>query len=209
MGSSIIYKKQFLICFLAALGLLQAGSASAATLELIPSSNSVVETNILTVDVVISGLTQPDEFIADYNIDVTYDIGILEATDVSFGTLLGGPFDSFTDAHYLPGQLLYTPGIVNLSEFSFLSDTDLKDLQGSSVYLATLSFLAIATGPGQIGIDPTFTRFVGDVASGPQVDLSAIVDVTVSPIPLPGALWLMITGLLGIGAMARKRGSAT
>ena len=32
------------------------------------------------------------------------------------------------------------------------------------------------------------------------------VDVTV--VPLPGAVWLMLTGLFGIGAMARKRASA-
>jgi len=199
-------KKQFMICLIATFGFLQFGSASAATLDLILSSNSVIEGDTFTVDVVISGLVEPGEFISTYNIDVAYDPGSLMATDVTFGTLLGS--GSLTDANYLPAHPLFVPGIVNIFELSFLSDNDLKTNQGSSVNLASISFLAIAISAGDISIDPLFTDIVGDVNSALQVDLDSVVSYTVSPIPLPGALWLMITGVIGIGAMARKRGSA-
>jgi len=49
-------KKQFLVCFIVTIGFLQFGFASAATLDLIPSSNSVIVGETLTVDVWISGL---------------------------------------------------------------------------------------------------------------------------------------------------------
>ena len=199
-------KKQFLLCLIVAFGFLHTGQALSAT----ASSGAVTVGDTLTLDVLLTDAIPGDVSASD--LDILYDTTLFGAPDVTFGTSLGGPLDS------IPSDLP-APGGVNILEVSFIFDPfDLLLLQSPSIhpvdgplpagtiFLASLSFLAMEAGAGSfsLGFISIADFFGGPVPAVP----GAPVIVGVSPIPLPGALWLMITGLMGIGAMARKRVSA-
>ena len=203
-------KKQFLICLIVAFGFLNIGQAFSATVSLIPGSGAVTVGDTLTLDVLLTDAIPGD--VSAFDLDILYDMTLFAAPDVTYGTSLGGPLDSF------PTETPFTGG-VNIFEFSFIFDPfDLLILQDPSIhptdgplppgtiFLASLSFLAMAEGVGSFDVD--ILEITGFFGSPTPADPGPPAMVGVSPIPLPGALWLMITGLMGIGAMARKRVSA-
>jgi hypothetical protein len=63
----------------------------------------------------------------------------------------------------------------------------------------TASFIGIQSG--------TYMLDVAGIASGTSGG-SYIGSVDLQPVPLPAAIWLMLSGLGGLGALARKRGAA-
>ena len=199
-------KKQLFLCLILALGLLPVGHASAATLNFNPISLSVVETNSFDVDVILSDLG--GGLVGGFDIVVGYDPLLLTATDVQYSGNLGiVDIDTFTSTD------LSIPGEVTAFEFSFLPAGSIGDppvplslgsLQdGASVTIATLRFLANGTGTASL----SFLFSLISAGDALPIDLTAIgtARVVISPIPLPGAIWLMITGLMGVGAMARKK----
>jgi hypothetical protein len=64
-------KKQFIVCLIAALGFLQFGTASAATLSFDPSNQTIGLGNVAIVDLRISGLG------ADILTGLDLDIGLV------------------------------------------------------------------------------------------------------------------------------------
>jgi len=111
----------------------------------------------------------------------------------------GGPGVNISDLAIPPGDLL-----VPFQNSSF--DLNFAPLPVGSVFLASLVFSPLAQGSGDIAAIPGFFS-VGDLTLLLDIDPAQEL-ISISPIPLPGALWLMISGLMGIGVMARKRGSA-
>jgi hypothetical protein len=196
-------KKQIGLCLLVVVGLLHASFVSAAVLSLVPDSINVTQSSSFDVDVVISDLD--DDLVGAFDVTIGYDPSLLTATNVAFSGNLG-----FIT---LPSAGVPTPGKVNANETSLHPADELAAFQPyKMVQLATLSFMAINTGKASLNfvfppivVVPTIADELGDPISirafnGASVDIS--------PIPLPGALWLMISALLGIGAMTRKRTQA-
>ena len=191
-------KKQFLVCLIAILGFLHLGSVSAATLDFIPSISNVNVNDAFDVDVVISDLG--GALVGGFNIFVDYDPAVLSATGVQFSDSLGDPFFFET----ITISDISTAGTVEAFNSSLLSTSELAALQPSSGFtILTLSFLADAIGTSALEFSfSLISDGLGDVIS------TSNQTGQVNVVPLPGAVWLMITGLMGIGALARKRAAA-
>ena len=87
---------------------------------------------------------RPD-FTADslsaFAFDVSYDASILGFSSASYGSFLGDLTTPAAASFTTP-----SPGVLNLSEFSFLLDTELDALQPSSFTLATVVFNGLLAG---------------------------------------------------------------
>ncbi len=186
------------------LGWLALAPARAATLSLVPASTEVNAPagSAVEVAVVIDGLgfTAPDS-LSVYDISLDFDPGILAVDSVVFGDpdpangmqlALGGA-GSFTDS-------ISGPGTLNILELSFATPFVLDTQQIASFTLATITF--VTTGFGSTSLD--FSNVVlGDALGDP---LSAtLITTNITSVPLPGALWLLVSGLAALTAVRRKR----
>ena len=121
--------------------------ASAITINIVPDSQTVQVGDAFNLDVVVSGLSAANEIVSAYDLDISYDTSILNATAVSFGSYLDSPlYPSIQDS------VLTNPGTVNIAELSFLFDDELALQQTDSFTLATLSFDALMAGVSAIGV---------------------------------------------------------
>ena len=189
---------------LGVVSLLTAGLANAATVSLSPSAQTVTDGDALSLAVI--GSDFPDG-VNDGTITVTWDATILQLettqTDaIVDGALTTGITNIFVFDTSTPGQLDFTGGIG-------LGDAPVGQGGVEFTYL-NLAFTAIATpgtdvdvGLGVSGLwqDGTFTPI-------PDADITYIgATVTVNPVPVPPAVWLFGSGLLGLVGVARRRSS--
>jgi hypothetical protein len=193
-------KKQFLVCLIAILGFLHMGSVSAATLDFIPSISNVNVNDAFDVDVVISDLGS--DLVGGFDISIDYDPAVLSATGVQFSDSLGDPDPLFFETITFSDTLI--AGTVNAFNSSLLSTSELAALQPSGGFtILTLSFLADAIGTSALEFGFSLISDDGGIAISTSNQTGQV-----NVVPLPGAVWLMITALMGIGAMARKRAAA-
>jgi len=198
-------KKRFFLGMVTSLVLWLCPIASyAISLDFVPGTQSVALGTSVTVDVVVSGLTAATEIVSAFDLDVTYDSTVLSATGVTFGPSLGDPFffEVFEDFD------ISTAGVVDFAALSLLSDGDLAALQGDSVTLATLSFDTIGVGTSSLG-------FILDAFNDVKGRNAAVLSLTVgpgsvtvngpNPIPEPGTMLLLGTGLAGLAAWRLRR----
>lgn len=206
-------KKYGVACLLLIASFLPFGSASAVIIGFSPSSSIVNVGDTFNVDVVISDLFASGEIVSAFDLDVTYNAAVLDATGVTFGSYLDDLFfPSLTDS-------VLTSGRIDFSELSFLFDVELLAIQPDSFTLATLSFDAIAEGNSLLEFDPDSAPLLGALDVKGFFDLDTFeaeiltfesvgqsnITVQGATIPEPGIAILMLTGLLGIGVANRKR----
>lgn len=182
----------------AAAGLVMLGmsaGACAVTVSLSPSSSTIGVGGAASVDVVIAGLgDQAAPSVGVYDIDVSFDAGVLGLDGVTFGTgldVLGLGSVRITD-----GSL---PGVVNVYELSLDAAADLDALQPAAFTLFTLLFQGLGPGTSPLSVS---LNTLGD-ASGDALDADVSggeLTVTVSE---PAAAWLLLAGLAGLGALPR------
>ena len=178
-------------------------SAAAATLSIDTDAAALTQGDTFTVSLNYDG--EVDEILSGFVVDLFFD-ELFDLLDVSFvdpdlglnplalpgadDTLADFGFQDFGDAATVFGISGNTDGM-------------LVDAQPLSFTFATLTFAAAAAGEGEIGLDVFIDLFgIGgtdlEVAFG--TDLLAL---TVQPVPLPGALLFMATGLAGLTARRR------
>ena len=201
-------KKINWICYLIFMfGSMYLGPSSATVLHFSPSTNIVNVGDTFDVDIVISDLYAADssrEIVSAFDLDVLYDPAVINATGVAFGSSLGD--ESFLDVY---NDAIFSSGRIDFAALSLLSNTQLLGLQpNDSFTLATLSFDAIGLGISSLTFDPV--EFPGVDVKGYNVfipfDLSTSTGQgSVTVVPVPGALFLMITGLLSLGIAGRKK----
>jgi hypothetical protein len=183
------------------------GPSSAVSLNFSPSTTTVNVGDSFDIAVVISDLYAADnsrEIVSAFDLDVLYDPAVLNATGITFGLSLGDEFffEVFNDA-------IFSPGRIDFAALSLLDVADLLVLQpDDSFTLATLSFDAIGLGISSLTFDPV--EFPGVDVKGydpfTPFDLSASTGQgSVTVVPVPGALILMISGLLSLGVAGRKK----
>ena len=181
--------------------------AYAVSIGFDPVSSSVTLGDSFDVDIVISGLGDgAAPSVSAFDIDVSYDSTVLDATAVIFGTLLDDLFfPSFQDA-------IFNPGFVDIAELSLLFSDELDALQPGNFTLATLTFDAIGIGDSLLNIP---TEDMGPIvgldikdALGIELDVISIAaEVTVEPraVSGSGSLSLLAIGLMSlVGRLYRK-----
>lgn len=183
--------------------------ASAAYIEFTPATTEVFAGDAFGVGITIGGLTE-SEIVSGFDLTALYDPAILGATGFVFSNLLGVPdFDTFT-------ATLAELGSLNVFNVSFLFDDELLALQqGGSVLLGTLQFTALAVGTTLLSFAPLLAGDVSGAGCLLSIDCalgierlstaSVLVRERVVDVPEPGALGLLLVGLLALWALRPRR----
>jgi hypothetical protein len=166
-----------------------------------PASVEIGDT--FSVAVLVNGLDP--EIVSAFDLDVVFDPALLEATDVVFGSSLGGSADSASG-------FVLAPGRIDLFELSFLFDEPLAARQGQSVPLATLEFTARGLGVATLAFD---------AETQPGIDVKGLealrlqfetvgtaavrIDERTAQVTEPGTLGLGVLGLLAMALGLRRR----
>lgn len=188
---------------------LYAGSSQASTfvnpgfsLTMVSISDITQIGNSVNVQIGISGLggnLAPS--LGAYDLDLSFDPSHLAFTGAEFGdALLGNQLDLFNFGGNLSGADLTDPGTVNFYEVSFDSVADLNDLQVNSFTLATLSFDVLDFGTSDLTLS---VNAFGD-AEGNDLPVTTL-STSVTTVPLPSAIFLMASGLMGLGFAGKPR----
>jgi len=178
----------------AALAFFIATTSYAAFVGLDPESQTATVGNPVNVDVFISGLgdsTAPS--LGTFDLIIRFDENILSFTDAAFGNQL--------DIWGLGSLTEVTPatGAVEIFQVSYDSAEDLLTYQAGSFSLATLTFDTLSVGISPLSIevislgDAYGDSLAADLGSG-----------SVSAVPIPGAVWLLGSGFLGLFGIKRK-----
>ena len=175
-------------------------ASQAVTLSFDPYFQVVSLGNQVDVDVVISGLgdgVAPS--LGAFNIDIGYNPTILHFTNYALDTYLGDS-SLFWEALDLSGGETIL-GLVNIAEYSYLLATELDILQPSSFTLATLTFATQSLDTSSLNISSSYV--LGDASGDPlTADLQS---GSINVVPEPATLFLLGTGLAGIGFLRKKR----
>jgi hypothetical protein len=183
--------------FAAALALVSvlATPAWSASLDLVPTTSVVTEGDTLTVNLVISGLTDGEQ-LSTFDLVVNFDSTVLSFSSYLLSDLLGS-LTSYES--YDASSGLIADGQLNLALVSLLSDLS---TQSTTFTLATLTFSALAAGQSALTLsDVTLGDAVGATLTA---DLGSTL-VNVSAVPEPGTSAMLLAGLGLLGLMARRR----
>jgi hypothetical protein len=174
-----------------------AGNSHPSTLSFHPSDPDVTIGDSFEIDVVISGLEYSD--LSAFDIDVLYDHTLMEFEDYHLGDALGD-IDSGDAWDLSLGKI--AEGQIDLSELSFLSDFR---SQPDAFTLATLSFVGTHLGTADLWFSENFSLSDSDEWGSPlTADLGAG-SVAIHPVPEPGSLVLLGSGLIALAGWRRKR----
>jgi len=206
---------------IAALCLTIAAPASAIRLYIEPADQTKFLGESTWIDIFLAELN--GEIVSAFDLDLTYDPTIVQATSVDLETtsvpLMGGSFDTFAD-------FSLTSGRVDFSVLSFLTDdNDIAALQTSDpVYLARINFDTVGPGTSALEFDfgspPDVTAGPNQIVGRNATPLNFSVEsgsITViqqnggggppSGIPEPSVFVLLLGGL-GILSMLRRNSTA-
>ena len=192
-----LMKKVMVTSVLIAWSIFWASSAQAVLLSFQPVSQNAQISDVVNVDVVVSGLgngVAPS--LGDFDLDVSYDNSILNATGGSIGPFLGDPGlgEAITFSNLLPG-------VVDFGEVSLLFDFELNALQADTFTLATLTFDAIGVGTSALNFTKTI---MGDAFGQPLPVTTSSGEVIVSA-PTPATLVLLGVGLMGLAVSGSRK----
>lgn len=186
---------------LAALTLLGAAAAVPAQAATVSITPATPEANLggsvlVTVDIADLGIGGAPK-VGVFDFDFSYDAGVLSFSDVSFGAGLDvlslGSIQLWDDV---------TPGLLNVFELSFDMPEDLYTLQPDAFTLFTLSFDAIGAGVSNLGL--TINALGDEFGEALAADVFGS-SVTVAPVPLPAAGWLLLSGIAALAGFGRRR----
>jgi hypothetical protein len=181
----------FALCGVVALAFGAAPAADAVTLALVPEQSTFQAASMGIVDVVASGLTDAVNggSIGAYDFDITFDPSILAYSSTTFGSGL-----NVTGQGDIQGSGVTAPGKLETLEVSFDTAKDLAALQPDSFVLFSLTFAGVSSGTSALDLS------ILSMSDGSGISLGADVhnaSVTVTPVPLPAAVWLLLSAVGG------------
>jgi hypothetical protein len=162
------------------------------SIMIVPASQQVGLGESVTVDLILSGLTDYDApSLGVFDLDLAFDPTILSFDSVVFGDpLLGDQLDlsgfgsiiMFNDA---------TPGVLNLFELSLDPASILDTMQAGSFTLLSLTFNPLGLGTSMLGLS---LNALGDsLGNSLTANLGG---ASIAVVPAPAAVVLGGTGLL-------------
>ncbi len=181
-------------------------AAPIVALDLDPSTSGIQTTlstnigDVFTIDVVVENLAA-NELLRGFEIDVDFDIALFNSMDVVDGGFLlvgSGLFEIEND--------LFSPD-VNFAETTL--GVFGQGATGSGI-LASITFEAIASGSSALDLNDVILAILdpaSNLVTGVSPSLSNIGDgeVTVSAVPLPGALGFMLFGLASLVGIVKQK----
>lgn len=174
-------------------------AANAFTISLVPQVTEVGVGETVSVDVVASGLVDGvAPALAGYDLSVSFDASLLSVLNVTFGT--GLDVTGLGSGH---GTIDLAPGLLEVFEFSFDPSAELNALQPDAFTLFTLTFNANSAGASLVGLALNGPQ---SSAEGTALTVDALngASLSITPVPLPAAAWLLLSGLAGVGCFSRK-----
>ncbi len=157
----------------------------------------------INVKIGVSGLSQDSApSLSTYDLNLSFNPSLLSFSGAVFGDAsLGNQLDLNNFGGNLSGaDLTDDPGTLNFYEVSFDSVSDLNDLQAESFTLATLSFDVLNFGTSDLTLS---VNAFGD-AEGNDLPVTTL-STSVTTVPLPSAIFLMASGLMGLGFAGKTR----
>lgn len=173
------------------------GTVQAATIiSLLPASPSVTLGDQILINVVLS----TDTPFLSGALDFGYPTGLVSLANFAFGAAVDSGFS------FLPNTS--TAGQIN--DFAF---SNFSGISGASNLLATMAFntIGIGTSDFTVAIDQTsqggwfFLTGVPLTASDFSNFTLNNASVQINAVPIPGALWLLGSGLVGLVVMKRRK----
>jgi hypothetical protein len=192
---------------LSSVGLASAAAALPITLTLVPSALVRNPGQTLTVSVVVGGLVGVEEqeiALESFDLDLSFGTTRLQFNSLSFGSSLGTVAETFRTGPGTPN----TTGVVEMGNFSNLSEASLLALQSAPFTLATIQFTAL-NNPGNvvlklINLSSSSLGGVGGAALGSQLQAPSSITVSIVTVPEPGAFLLLAAAFtLLAGRVAR------
>ncbi|MEJ0038571.1 MAG: hypothetical protein WDO68_21270 [Gammaproteobacteria bacterium] len=185
--------------------LLSAGlvpAADAFTLSVVPQAATVNVGGTVSVDVVASDLVGGGApSLGAYDLELSFDSAVLSFSSIAFGTGL-----SVTGVPSIIQAFDLGVGFVNPFESSFEETADLNALQPDAFTLFTITFNADQVGTSLLTLS---VNSLGDAPGGSltadALDGASVSVGGASPVPLPAAAWLLLTGVAGVSSLVRRR----
>ena len=199
--------KKYIVCLLAALGVVSFGSASAITFEVQTDNvGPVAQGGSLNASILVSGLgafSAPS--LGAYDLGLTYDPTRFAFDSATFGDpVLGNQLDLSGFGSFNGAVDLLTA--VNVFEVSFDSSSDLDTLQADAFTLVTVTFDVLFNAG--IGAFDLAIIEIGDSLADTLYDPDdppTLIGAKVSVVPVPAAVWLFGSALLGLIGVGRRR----
>jgi hypothetical protein len=168
---------------------------ASTTISLQPQSPSVTLGDQIVIDVVLS----TDLSFLSGALDFTFETELASFSSFSFGSAVDSDF-SFSPDTSVAGQI---------NNFGF---ANFSGINGANIVLAKITFDAIGTGTADFAstVDQSFEGgwFI-EGSTEPINDFSTFIltptSVEINAVPIPGAVWLLGSGLIGLVAMKRRK----
>jgi hypothetical protein len=159
-----------------------------------PAAPTVAEGDVFGIELWVSGLgdgVHPS--LGAFDIELTFDDSVLAFQSLQFGGYLSDSLGS--QQSYSTGL-----GLVSLTEVSMLSNAELDALQPPAFSLATLQFAMVQLAASTIGFQNV------ELSDGlGSLFYANLQPAIVHAVPLPSALILLASALVGIGGVRRYR----